>query len=91
MSWIAQCGTKWVHSTKATSTIYEFSLSSLVGSKVRKSVQHLFGSQIVSRNAHPGRDNGGVELRDMSMYAACFTHSTNSTDPYHRFCGGNLH
>ena len=59
-----------------TNTFYEFSLSSLVGSKVRVLVQDLYGAQLSLCNAQPARENMGIELRAISMYATGLTHST---------------
>ena len=59
-----------------TNTFYEFSLSSLVGSKVRVLVQDLYGAKLSLCNAQPARESVRIELRAISMYATGLTHST---------------
>ena len=55
---------------------YVHFLRVFVGSKVRVLMQDLYGTRLRLRNAQPARENVGIKLGAISIYATGLTHST---------------
>ena len=75
----SNCGTEWVHSTTLLRPLfYEFSLSGIVtyGIESEGIGARSVRSPLRLRDAQPARENMGIELGAISMYATGLTLST---------------